>query len=118
MERLGSSSVAGANFSTLCDERLRDASVMGGGGNMQSGVAGVDVMPDREKEVGLRILAARTGPEGAASQVRPLAQDSRGPHLVARGDRSEECTHRCLIRFPISLRHAVQIARSGTRKLP
>jgi hypothetical protein len=62
VERFGSSSVAGANRSALCDERLGESTVMGGGGDMQGRIARIDVVTNRNKKVGTRILAGRSDP--------------------------------------------------------
>jgi hypothetical protein len=62
VERFGSSSVAGANRSALCDERLGESTVMGGGGDMQGRVARIDVVTNRNKKVRARILAGRSDP--------------------------------------------------------
>jgi hypothetical protein len=112
VERFGSPSVAGANRGALCDERLGESSVMGGGDDMQCRVARVDVVTNRDKEVGAGILAARSDPKRMAGQAGCLIKHSRDPHVVTGGDRSEELKQRTVVELvgsPTCLRHGYRL---------
>ena len=112
VERFGSPPVAGANRSALGDERLGEPTVMGGGGDMQGRVARVDVVTNRDKEVGAGILAGRPGPKRAGSQARCLIEHSRDPGVVPGGDRSEERKQHTvagLAGSPACLRHEYRL---------
>jgi len=69
VQRFGSPSVAGANRSASCDERLGDTSMMGGRCDMQGRVARVDVMTNRDEKVGMGILTARANAKRMRSQA-------------------------------------------------
>jgi hypothetical protein len=112
VERFGSSSVAGANRGALCDERLGQCSVIGGGGHMQCRVARVDVVTNRNKEVGVGILAARSHPKRIGGQAGCLIKHSLDCDVVMGGDRSEERRQRTIVElvwFPTSLRHGYSL---------
>jgi hypothetical protein len=112
VERFGSPSVAGANRGALCDERLGESAVMGGGSDMQCRVTRVDVVTNRDKEVGAGIRAARSDPKRMGGQARCLIKHSRDPDLVTAGDRSEECkqpTVTQLVGSPTCLRHGYSL---------
>jgi hypothetical protein len=112
VERFGSPSVAGANRSALCDERLGESTVMGGGGDMQSRVACVDVVTNRDKEVGAGILAGRSGPKRVGGQATCVIEHSRDPDVVTGGDRSEERKQRTVVELvgsPTCLRHEYRL---------
>jgi hypothetical protein len=112
VERFGSPSVAGANRGAFSDERLGESSVMGGGGDMQCRIARVDVVTNRDKEVGAGILAARSDPKRTGGQPRCLIKHSRDPGVVTGGDRSEERKQRTLVelvRSPTCLRHGYRL---------
>ena len=70
---------------------------MGGGGDMQRRVARVDVMTNRDKEVGAWILAARSDPKRTGGQARCLIKHSGDPDVVTGGDRSEERKQRTVV---------------------
>jgi len=112
VERLGSPSVARPNRGALCDERLSESTVMGGGGDMQCRVARVDVVTNRDKEVGVGILAGCSDPKRVGGQARCLIEHSRDPDVVTGGDRSEERKQRTVVELvgsPASLRHEYRL---------
>jgi len=86
--------------------------VMGGGGGMQGRVARVDVVTNRDKEVGAGILAGRSGPKRVGGQARCLIEHSRDPDVVTGGDRSEERKQRTVVELAGSatcLRHEYRL---------
>ena len=89
VERFGSPAVASANRGAVCEERLCESSLMGGGCDMQSRVARVDVMANRDKEVGDWILAAGSDPKRTDGQGRCLMKHSSNPDVVSGRDRDE-----------------------------
>jgi hypothetical protein len=62
---------------------------MGGSCDMQSRVAGVDVMPNRDQEVGGWILAACSDPQRTDGQGRCLIEYSSRAEVVSGRDRRE-----------------------------
>src|SRR5690348_10064300 len=103
VKRLGSSSVAGPHGGALSHQRFGHVPMMGGGGDVESGVPRVHVMADWEKEVGLCFLASGTSSERGTRQIGPLLQQPYHGRLVAICDVSKEGTQagltRCLIRL-------------------
>jgi len=112
VQRFGSPPVAGANRGALCDERLGESPVIGGGGDVQGRVAGVHVVTNRDKEVGAGILAARSGPKRMDGQARCLIKHSHDPGVVTGGDRSQEREQRTVVELvgsPACLRHGYRL---------
>jgi len=119
VQRFGSPPVAGANRGALRHERLGEATVMGGGGDMQSRVTAVDVVTDRDKEAGAGILAGRSDPKRVGGQARCLIEHSPDPGVVSGGDRSEERKQRTVVELagsPACLRHEYRLPDVGTRR--
>ena len=88
---------------------------MGDGGYMQCGVAGVDVMTNRDEEVRSWILATRSDPKGTRDQGGRLIEHSRGPAVVTRGDRGEEREQRIIevMGSPTWLHHRYRLSNLG-----
>jgi len=81
---------------------------MGGGGEMQGGVAHVDVVAIRDEEVGTGILPGCADQKRLGGDARCLIENSRDYDVVSGGDRSEErkqLTFIDSIGFPTWLRH-------------
>lgn len=76
VKRLGPSPVAGAHIGALRDERLGEFLLVRRRSQVQSGVTGVHVVMDRDKEIGLAIVAARSDLNRAAGQTRRGVQSS------------------------------------------
>jgi hypothetical protein len=113
VERFGSPSVAGANSSASCDECLGELAMMGGGGDMQGGVAHVDVVTNRDKEVGAGILPGCADAQRVGCQARCLIEHVPDLDIVSGADRSEERNQRTVVEFlgsPTCLRHVNKIA--------
>src|SRR6516164_2321875 len=85
---------------------------MGGGSDMESRVAGVDVMTNRQKEIGAWSLAARSNPKRTNRQARRFIKHSLDPDVITGGDRNEEreqCTIVDFVGSPICLRHGYRL---------
>lgn len=59
VEGFGAAPVTGPYPRAFPHERLRDWSKVSRGGNVERGIAGIHVVPDRIEEIGIRILASR-----------------------------------------------------------
>ena len=70
---------------------------MGGCGNAEGRVARVDVMTNRDEEVGARLLAARSDLKWTASQARSLFKHPPDVGVVTGGDRREDRKQHTLI---------------------
>ena len=85
---------------------------MGGGGDMQRRVPRVDVVTNRDKEVGAGILTGRSGLKRVGGQARCLIEHSHDPDVVSGGDRSEERTQRTVVELvgsPTCLHHEYRL---------
>jgi hypothetical protein len=69
VERFRASSVSNSHISALRDEQLGELSLMRRGSDVQRGVAAVHVVTDPNKEVRVRILAARPDVNRAACEI-------------------------------------------------
>jgi hypothetical protein len=108
VERFGSPPVPGANRGALPDERLGKPTVMRGGGDMQGRVARVDLVTNRDQEVGTGILAGRPSPKRIGGQARRLTEHPRHPGVISGSDRSKQRKQRTvagLAGSPACLRH-------------
>ena len=88
---------------------------MGGGGYMQCGVAGVDVVTNGDEEVRSWILATRSDPKGTHDQTGRLIEHSRDPAVVTRSDRGEERKQGIVqvIGSPTWLHHRYRLSNLG-----
>jgi len=88
---------------------------MGGGGDMQCRVAGVDVMTNGDEEVRSWILATCSDLKGRRAQAGRLIEHSRDTDVVTRGDRGEEREQRIIdfIGSPTWLRHRYRLSNLG-----
>jgi len=115
----GAPAVAGANHGAFFDQCLGELPVMCGRGDMEGGVAGVNVMTYRDEEVGARILAARSDLKRSGGQARSLFEHPPDLGAVTSRDRSEDPEQRTVIdldRSPTFLPHGYRMLDRERRR--